>query len=253
MRKLYFIVAISFVVISICYPLALYFYIFAPISEYSLSTSEQVWSNFGSFVGGTVGTIFSFLTFLGAALAVYYQKKQLDAQTEALKLEEIHSLLSKLSERLDELIYAKPKLYPHQELELDEISQKIKLYLEGSFISIVATLGTLSLSKKYNKKSDGAIEKFPEEAILKYLQQSAFLINVEINNYGRLLSIYKNCNGDHELIEFYKGKYFPTTCWLNSIGLLNAPLINEHIDFDMLEHVLVGNNYEEFSSSVQIK
>lgn len=250
MRKLYFITAIPLLIILVYSPVILYFYIFAPISEYSLSTSEQAWSNFGSFVGGTVGTTFSFLTFLGAAFAVYYQKKQLDAQTEALKLEEIHSLLSKLSERLDELIYAKPQLYPHQNPELDEISKKIKLYMEGSFISIVAALGTLSLSKKYHKKLDGAIESFPEETILKCLQQSAFLINVEINNYGRLLSIYKNCNGDHELIEFYKGKYSPITCWLNSIGLLNAPLINEHMDFDILEHVLIGNNYEEFSSSI---
>ncbi|MBL0467498.1 hypothetical protein ACK39F_19290 [Aeromonas veronii] len=250
MGKRNFIIVMFCVLVLVSAPLLLYIYIFAPISHYSLSTSDQAWSNFGSFIGGTIGTIFSFLTFLGAAFAVYYQKKQLDVQKATMKLEEILSLLSRHSERLDVLIYTSPQLYPHQYIELNELDPKMKAYIEGSFISILAALGTLSLSKKYNKTFNVPDSNVPDGFISGFLQQSASLINVELNSYGHLLSIYKNSDGDHELVGFYEGKYSALICWLNVVGLLNAPLINDHVDFIVLENVLVGNNFKDYSSSI---
>ncbi|WP_182959029.1 hypothetical protein [Aeromonas caviae] len=91
----------------------------------------------------------------------------------------------------------------------------------------------------------GLVRTFPS-----FLQQSASLINVELNNYGRLLSIYKASYGDRELVEFHVDKYSALICWLNVVGLLNAPLINEHVDFNVLEHVLVGNNFKDYSSAI---
>ncbi|MGL4355029.1 MAG: hypothetical protein ACRCTP_14280 [Aeromonas popoffii] len=76
------------------------------------------------------------------------------------------------------------------------------------------------------------------------------MINVELNSYGRLLSIYEDGNGVHELIEFYKIKYSAVICWLNAVGLLNAPLINKHLDFNVLENILVGNDFKDYSSSI---
>jgi ABC-type multidrug transport system fused ATPase/permease subunit len=250
MGKRNFIIIIFSVLILVSAPLFLYIYIFAPISHYSFSTSDQAWSNFGSFIGGTIGTIFSFLTFLGAAFAVYYQKKQLDVQKATMKLEEIHSLLSRISERLDVLIYTSPQLYPHQYIELNELDPKMKAYIDGSFISMLAALGTFSLSKKYNKNLNVSDSNIPDGFISSLLQQSASLINIELNAYGHLLSIYKNNNGDHELVEFYESKYSALICWLNVIGLLNAPFINDHVDFSVLENVLVGNNFKDYSSSI---
>ncbi|WP_439829642.1 hypothetical protein [Aeromonas caviae] len=250
MGKRNFIIVMLCVLVLVSAPLLLYIYIFAPISHYSLSTSDQAWSNFGGFIGGTIGTTFSFLTFLGAAFAVYYQKKQLDVQKATMKLEEVHSLLSRVSERLDVLIYTNPQLYPNQYIELNELEPRMKAYIEGSFISVLAALGTLSLRKKYNKNLNVSDSNIPDGFISSFLQQSASLINVELNNYGRLLSIYKASYGDRELVEFHVDKYSALICWLNVVGLLNAPLINEHVDFNVLEHVLVGNNFKDYSSAI---
>ncbi len=250
MGKRNFIIVMLCVLVLVSAPLLLYIYIFAPISHYSLSTSDQAWSNFGGFIGGTIGTTFSFLTFLGAAFAVYYQKKQLDVQKATMKLEEVHSLLSRVSERLDVLIYTNPQLYPNQYIELNELEPRMKAYIEGSFISVLAALGTLSLRKKYNKNLNVSDSNIPDGFISSFLQQSASLINVELNNYGRLLSIYKASYGDRELVEFHVDKYSALICWLNVVGLLNAPLINEHVDFSVLEHVLVGNNFKDYSSAI---
>jgi hypothetical protein len=80
-KQLFVVGLIAFVVMSI--PYILYFSQFAGY----LSTNDENWANFGSFIGGIVSSLFSFISFLAVlyTLLVEKQKKYIEIHIEYLK------------------------------------------------------------------------------------------------------------------------------------------------------------------------
>src|SRR5258705_13175776 len=60
----------------------IYYYKFAPGHWFELSSNQEVWSAFGTFVGGLLGPSFSFLAFIGVVFTVILQARQLDTMKE---------------------------------------------------------------------------------------------------------------------------------------------------------------------------
>lgn len=92
-------------------PFIFYFSIFGPLSEYSLARNDQAWANFGSFIGGTIGTLFSGLAFIGVLLTYQEMQNQLQAQKEQLEfarsratIDELQRLLATTVESFEEFL-----------------------------------------------------------------------------------------------------------------------------------------------------
>ena len=87
---------------------AVYVFTFGPNSGFSLSPTDGAWSNFGSYIGGVLGPVFSFLAFAGVLLTVWLQAQQLDESRAQANLQEIQRVLSSLATRIDELLAQVP-------------------------------------------------------------------------------------------------------------------------------------------------
>lgn len=91
-------------VIAVCTPLILYFLIFAHPTELNLSANDDNWANFGSFIGGTVGSILSGLAFIGIYKTYQLQNLQLQQANNQRRSEDLQRLISATTDRIDTLL-----------------------------------------------------------------------------------------------------------------------------------------------------
>jgi hypothetical protein len=112
-----------------------YFYKFAPGYWFTLSDSSAQWANFGTFVGGIAGPLFSMLAFVAAAMAMVYQARQLQVLKDQAHHQEMQRTLATLSETIDRVL-AEPT--PNSWLEeLREAPQP------NTLDNVILTLSTL--------------------------------------------------------------------------------------------------------------
>lgn len=85
-------------------PAGLYFYIFIPVSNYTLSANHAAWASFGSYFGGTIGPIISGFAFIGIWKTYRLQHQQLQQANNQRKSEDIQRLITSTSERIDSIL-----------------------------------------------------------------------------------------------------------------------------------------------------
>lgn len=189
-----------------------YVSIFGPLSGYSFARSDGAWSNFGNYLGGVLGSLFSFLAFVGVLLTVWLQAKQLDTSRTQANLDEIQRVLSNLSTNIDALLAQPPsKHINHYWLRDAPIT----------VFTIVAAAGSAALSSP----SDYIVKASHEQLIAAAkdaVSTEATAIGLELEQLTWCLQEYQRQNGAFTVVEFYKRRYNAITCWLDAIGMLGA-------------------------------
>lgn len=189
-----------------------YFSVFGPQSGYSLAKSDGAWANFGSYVGGVLGPLFSFLAFGGVLLTVWIQAKQLDTLRAQANYEEIQRVVSSISSNIDTLLAQAPNQHiDHYRLRDAPIT----------IFTVISAAGTAALSSPTDYIVQASHEKLI--AVSKAaIATEATAIGLEFEQLAWCLQQYQEQNGSATVVEFYKRRYNPVVCWLDAIGNLDA-------------------------------
>ncbi|WP_368177779.1 hypothetical protein [Aeromonas sp. R1-2] len=102
-RALIWLTLLLLLVMIVFFPLHFYYSEFGLLSKYSFQ-NNQTWGNFGSFIGGTVGSALSFFTVIGVLYTYNLQQKQLDIANSQKKLGELQPLLNSTTLRIDAIL-----------------------------------------------------------------------------------------------------------------------------------------------------
>lgn len=201
--------------------ISLYIYVFGYQSNFTLSTTDNNWANFGSYIGGVLGPIFSFLAFSGVILTVWLQAKQLDVSRNQANFEEIQRVLSNISLRIDNLLAQAP----NQHIE------HIKLRdAPINILTCVSAAGTVALSNPIDHLSQASNEQLIT-IVKKSIEIEAMTIGLELEQLAWCLNEYHSQSGHITVIEFYKRRYRAIVCWLDAIGLLSAhPYVQDYFN-----------------------
>ena len=100
LKILFFLTLITIIITT---PLYFYFSEFGLLSQYNWP-NNQSWANFGSFVGGTIGPLFSLVTFIGIWKTYNLQNQQLTLANNQRKSDDIQRLITESAHRIDNIL-----------------------------------------------------------------------------------------------------------------------------------------------------
>ena len=191
--------------------LSLYFFTFAPKSGYTFSGQNQDWAQFGDYLAGTLGTVFSLLAFVGVLFTIWFQARQLDLASNQANLEEIQRTLANIATRLDQLIHQPIAKKYHQGKNQE---------VDVTFYLSLAAGGTAAL----RQTSDDWLVQFGTDQVLKHskadLQFPSTVVAIELDQLAWCIDRYRSQGGSIDVIEFYIRRYGPIVCWLDILELL---------------------------------
>ncbi len=189
-----------------------YFSIFGPQSGYTLAASDAAWSNFGSYVGGVLGPIFSFLAFVGVLLTVYLQAMQLDSVRSQGNHEEIQRVASTISSRIDSLLAQAPNK------NIDDYRLRDAPI---TIFTLISGAGSVALASS----SDYIVQASRDKLIANSkaaIETEVGTIALELDQLVWCLEQYEKQSGSTTVVEFYKRRYNAVVCWLDAIGELDS-------------------------------
>lgn len=200
-------------VVAIALIAGLYFISFAPSSRFDLSSATQDWATFGDYIGGTLGTVFSLLAFLGVLCTVWLQASQLDLTGRQAQLDEVQRVLATVSARLDQLL-------------LDPVNHNFNSYKLRSepadFFRVLSAGGTAALSAP---ASDWMVQAQLNQIIGECkiaLGPQASVVGIELDQLSWLLGRYTEQGGAASVVDFYRRRYNAVACWLDALGFAAA-------------------------------
>ena len=192
--------------------LGAYFSVFGPQSGYTLARADGAWSNFGSYVGGVLGSLFAFLAFVGVLLTVWVQARQLDTIRAQANLEEIQRVVSNISSNIDTLLAQAPDRHiDNQRLREAPIT----------IFTVISAAGSAALASPPDYIVQASNEKLiavAKEAVA----TEATAIGLELEQLAWCLQQYQAQSGSATVVEFYKRRYGPIVCWLDAFGQLDT-------------------------------
>lgn len=218
-------------------PLIVYFLMFGVSNGEitNLSSNLEDWARFGSFIGGTVGTIFAALAFTSVFISLREQRKQ-------IKLSESLRLIS---------------------LEIEAINQKlstsVNIGIEVPGISEIPGVMDKTLINCLNFFGTGLINGMSENyAPLKtfnlHTRLQLFPLQQNIRHLCRLFDIYEKINGKDEIIATYKKGICLSVLFLIKVSMKSDPLLEKHFHLHILERnfkdINKFKNNEDFFDSV---
>jgi hypothetical protein len=189
-----------------------YFSIFGPQSGFTLAVSDVAWSNFGSYVGGVLGPIFSFLAFVGVLLTVYLQAMQLDTLRSQANHEEIQRVASTISSRIDSLLSQAPN---------KNIDDHRLRNAPITIFTLISGAGSAALALS----SDYIVQASRDKLIANSkaaIETEISTIALELDQLVWCLEQYEKQSGSTTVVEFYKRRYNALVCWLDAIGELDS-------------------------------
>jgi len=220
------LIGLGVVLLSVV-PLGLYFWVFGPLSGYRLSETDQSWANLGSFLGGTVGPIFSGLAFLGIWKTYNLQKQQLDFSIKQSSISELIKLSTITSERIEALLQEKFKLSEWS--AEDPIT--LETYLKSKFNLIIQGHITASLvsGKPITFKPKSFRQVFHHESIGKtYIEK----LNKLFNELSYLTDQLTDKYHANETFIFLKMKHCELAKQLYAVGILEEEIANKFADLN---------------------
>ena len=189
-----------------------YFLTFAPASNYHLSATDGAWSNFGSYLGGVLGPLFSFLAFVGVLFTVWLQAKQLEDSKSRAHLDELQRVQAIVAKNIDDLLAQPPAA----------IVQFANLGGSGlTVFSVLSAAGTAALMPK-----SGPMVAATQEMTVKAAKESISLkvgaILVELHQLVWCLQEYEGMDGSPAVATFYRKRYEAIVCWLDVLGFCES-------------------------------
>jgi hypothetical protein len=212
------------------FALGVYFYKFAPGHWFELSSSQEVWALFGTFIGGVLGPYFSFLAFIGVILTVVLQARQLDIVRDQAEFEELQRVMSTSASRIDSLLSQRPNYVAAKE------------YLENSspmtIFDHLAAFGTRALDPS-------AVPHFPQaswndrlQAVMADIKPTVNAVGLELHQLAWCLRRYKEEGGGQSVLEFYAFRFGAMVSWLDSMGELSSDLVRSVFDLPTLKRAM---------------
>ncbi len=125
-------------------PLWIYFSIFRS----GLSVDQNDWGNFGAYVGGTVGTLFAFLTLVALIAALWLQRQEI---RHYQKTEQVRKQETQRAERIRDLVYVLEALGHQVESKREYIDRHIKSVSSAAIEAYPGFVEVVSLIKQMSK------------------------------------------------------------------------------------------------------
>ena len=189
--------------------------VFAVESGFTLSRTDQSWSNFGSYLGGVLGTMFAFLAFVAVLFTVWLQAKQLDNAKVQSHLEELQRVIASVAANVDALLAQPPGLS-------NEASDFRNT--ERTVFTILSAAGAAALRSTPDyivEASNNNLIRISKDAIL--LQ--AGTLSIELNQLVWCLEEYLREGGSKTVSKFYVIRYTAVVCWLDALELVHLSLL----------------------------
>ena len=188
--------------------LGIYALTFAADSNFALSKSSDQWSNFGSFVGGTLGPALSFLAFIAVLATIWLQAKQISAMQQQAIIEELQRLVASTSKGIDEML--------NQGIQIVEYSHGPQNNHPLHGLMAAAAMATINAS--HEGLSPEALKTFLSNARNNILIP-ANMLAFEIAQLVACLKTYVEYGGSQVIADFYKNRYRMTACWLDTLEI----------------------------------
>jgi hypothetical protein len=184
-------------------------------SSAGLSGNPSDWGVFGDYVGGTLGTIFGALAFVGVLVTLRIQQTQIDEIRNQFKLEELQRLIASLSSKVDEILDSDiPDTYAAA-LRENNVEFTVRNLVHGG--------GHLALSKKQPTNYLEVNARKSRLAMIRaVVSRQMDQFQIEINQLAALLERYHDDGGSRAVSQFYYQRYAPVVCWVDALGLLPA-------------------------------
>ncbi|WP_429103608.1 hypothetical protein [Aeromonas hydrophila] len=161
-------------------PLLAYILTFASLSDYSLAKDDQAWANFGNFIGGTIGPIFSGLAFIGVWLNYNFIKNQ-------ATIDELQKLLSTAAAVLDEAL--------NNKIVIHEMTFPVK--------EMIHAAETLSNADNFYAVDTELAKYIFEKRHIVHMYQ----LSSPIDELSWCLKHFLNAGGNPKIKDFYKFKF----------------------------------------------
>lgn len=171
---------LTFLILITTAPLLAYIFTFAPLSDYSLAKNDQAWANFGNFIGGTIGPIFSGLAFIGVWLNYNFIKNQ-------ATIDELQKLLSTAAAVLDEAL--------NNKVVIHEMTFSVKEIIHAAEI--------LSNADNFHAVDTGLAKYIFEKHHIVHMQQ----LSSPLDELSWCLKHFLNAGGNPKIKDFYKFKF----------------------------------------------
>ena len=215
--------------------ISLYFYNFAPKNSFQLSSADGSWANFGSYIGGVLGPLFSFLAFAGVLLTVWLQAIQIDRAKSQVKIEEFQRVLANVSLQLDALLAHRPEVPPVHS-GLSRKSETVFYYISAAGTAAIAPPSSYLVEARNN-------EIIAE--IKQVIWSVVAVIGIELQQLAWCIDEYKRLGGAESVVEFYKQRYQFVIGWLDALAFLNAhPKVHACWDVMLIRQALDNRDLE---------
>lgn len=213
--------------------LGVYIYKFGNLVDPTLSGNRSDWGTFGDFIGGTLGTYFGFLAFIGVLFTVLLQDKQLKHVRSQSHLDELQRLVAGISKVVDELLHTVP-LNPPKLVQRRLPGERFTVF---RLISAVGTAALQPLPDDYILR----VNRDELNADLKAsLAHEADLLSIELQNLTWCLEQYSAEGGSSTVTAFYIRRYAAVVCWLDVTGLLSSDAVRTFFNPAALRQQLRG-------------
>lgn len=179
--------------------------------NFELSDSQSDWADFGSFAGGVVGPIYSFLAFLGLAFTIALQTNQISEFRKSAHLQELQRLLEKVSEEIVVKLNSYPIVMPS---------------------SIIPSVGKLTLEVFLRAHGHTSVHslKWPgsiSEPRLKRIKDDLEFLGADFSSLGVLVDhlswaglLFMKDGGSDVLRQYYLKKHNSMVCGLHALGFI---------------------------------
>lgn len=191
-------------------PLALYFYVFGPTSNYLLSDNHQTWSDFGSYLGGTIGPLLSGIAFLGIWKTYQLQSKQLQQANNQRKSEDVQRLIFIVAERIDFRL----------KKQVDILSTLNGSNNTGSSFDLETAIAFIrGVTTQPEHKLESAAPMLVQDISLELTQ-----LKIDAENLSWLLKHQESIFNEKTITDFYYYRYRPVLKTMLQIGINLLPI-----------------------------
>lgn len=200
--------------ITYWFVIGLYVYKFAPGNWFELSSSKEVWANFGDYFGGVLNPVFSFMAFTGVLFTVLLQAKQLDIARDHAEFEEMQRVLATISAQIDSQLAQIPTYHESKGFLRPGAPLTLFEHIAAFGTDILAPTQLSELERGYYKKETDAMKRD--------IQAGVQAVSLHLHRLCWCLMKYQEKGGSDTVVGFYKFQYSAVVCWLDAIGSLGS-------------------------------
>lgn len=209
--------------------LGLYAYNVGLQNNFTLAKSASAWSDFGTYVGGVLGPLFSFLAFAGVLLTNWIQGKQLDHLKAQANIEEFQRVIANISLQIDFFLREK----------IDNISPNTSAHPKQEAVyTYIMNAGNAALRNSPHYLRE-IFDQRTVDTIKPAISSVVTLVGFELNQLAWSIDEFKKLGGSDSVCKFYQVRYNPIVCWLSALSFLDRhPEIEKVWDVALLRRAM---------------